>query len=327
MEALHFHYPAVFSAAVISFVIGGLWYSPILFSRAWMKACGITEAQARSMNVAKVFGLALLANLVMAFNLSAFLGAKATLQFGLFAGLATGLGWVAMSLGVIYLFEQRPFKLWLINSGYQVLTYTVMGYPGCMEMKPTSLGRSLSRGLVSGLAGLLVAAPTSQAATTAVSSSGFTSSFRAEIKATPAQAWAAIAQLPRWWNSSHTYSGNAANLSLDAQAGGCFCERWRDAAGASHSVQHAQVVLAQEGRVLRLNGAFGPLQDLAVVGVLTIVASPGVGADADKHYLRMTYRVAGGADAGLDKLAPVVDDVIGEQFKRLQSLIETGSAS
>lgn len=43
------------------------------------------------------------------------------------AGLVTGLGWVAMSLGVIYLFEQRPFKLWLINSGYQVLTYTVMG--------------------------------------------------------------------------------------------------------------------------------------------------------------------------------------------------------
>jgi Zn-dependent protease with chaperone function len=74
-----------------------------------------------------VFGLALLAGLVMAFNLAAFIGAKATLQFGLFAGLATGLGWVAMSLGVIYLFEQRPFKLWLINSGYQVITYTVMG--------------------------------------------------------------------------------------------------------------------------------------------------------------------------------------------------------
>ena len=127
MEPLHFQYPAVFAAALISFVIGGLWYSPILFSQAWMKACGITEGQAKAMNVAKVFGLALLANLVMAFNLAAFLGAKATLQFGLFAGLATGLGWVAMSLGVIYLFEQRPFKLWLINSGYQVLTYTVMG--------------------------------------------------------------------------------------------------------------------------------------------------------------------------------------------------------
>ena len=65
METLHFHYPAVIAAALISFVIGGLWYSPILFSSAWMKACGITEAQAKSMNVARVFGLALLANLVM----------------------------------------------------------------------------------------------------------------------------------------------------------------------------------------------------------------------------------------------------------------------
>lgn len=127
MEALHIHYPAVISAALISFVIGGLWYSPILFSKAWMEASGISEAQAKAMNVAKVFGFALLAHLVMAFNLAAFLGAKATLQFGLMAGLAAGLGWVAMSLGVIYLFEQRPLKLWLINSGNQVLTYTVMG--------------------------------------------------------------------------------------------------------------------------------------------------------------------------------------------------------
>lgn len=160
--------------------------------------------------------------------------------------------------------------------------------------------------------------------TSAVSSSGFTSSYRTEIAPTPAQAWAAIVQLPRWWNPSHSYSGNGANLSLDAQAGGCFCERWRDAAGASHSVQHAQVVLAQEGRVLRLNGAFGPLQDLAATGVLTIATSPGTGAEAGKHFLRMTYRVAGGADAGLDKLAPAVDGVIGEQFKRLKSMIETG---
>lgn len=163
-----------------------------------------------------------------------------------------------------------------------------------------------------------------QADTTAVSSSGFISSFRAEIKAAPAQAWGAVVQLPRWWNPSHTYSGNAANLSLDAQAGGCWCERWRDAAGASHSVQHAQVVLAQEGRVLRLNGAFGPLQDMAVVGVLTIVTASGTGAEAGQHFLRMTYRVAGAAEAGLDKMAPAVDGVIGEQFKRLKSLIETG---
>ncbi len=162
--------------------------------------------------------------------------------------------------------------------------------------------------------------------TSAVSSSGFTSSFRAEIKTPPAQAWARIVQLPRWWNSSHTHSGQASNLSLDPQAGGCMCERWRDAAGASHSVQHAQVVMAQEGRVLRLSGGLGPLQDMAVVGVLTIVTSTGTGAEAGQHFLRMTYRVGGGAEAGLDKLAGAVDGVIGEQFKRLKALIETGSA-
>ncbi len=177
--------------------------------------------------------------------------------------------------------------------------------------------------------GLLAAQP-AQAEATAVSGSGFTSSFRSEIKVAPAQAWPAVVQLPRWWNPAHTYSGQGPNLSLDAQAGGCMCERWRDAAGASHSVQHAQVVLAQEGRVLRLNGAFGPLQDLAVVGVLTIVTTTGTptgtGADAGRHFLRMTYRVAGGTEAGLDKFAPAVDGVIGEQFKRLKALIETGSA-
>ncbi len=127
MDAVQFHYPAVLAAALIGFVIGGLWYSPILFSTAWMREAGITEAQAKAMNVAKVFGLAFLANGVMAFNLAAFIGPKATLMFGLGAGFAAGLGWVAMSLGVIYVFEQRSLKLWLINSGYQVVAYTAMG--------------------------------------------------------------------------------------------------------------------------------------------------------------------------------------------------------
>lgn len=196
-----------------------------------------------------------------------------------------------------------------------------------MRNAPVSPFKGLRFASCAALLGLALAWPSARADTSAVSSSGFTSSYRAPIKATPATAWASIVQLPRWWSSSHTYSGQASNLSLDAQAGGCMCERWRDAAGASHSVQHAQVLLAQEGRVLRLNGGLGPLQDMAVVGVLTIVTSPGTGAEAGQQFLRMTYRVGGGADAGLDKLAPAVDGVIGEQFKRLKSLIETGSAN
>ena len=127
MEAVQFNFAAVFCAALLSFAIGGLWYSPILFAKPWMKEAGLSDAQTRQAPMARIFGLSALAALVMAFNLEAFIGAKDSLSFGLFAGAATGIGWVAMSLGVIYLFEQRSLKLWLINSGYQVVSYTLMG--------------------------------------------------------------------------------------------------------------------------------------------------------------------------------------------------------
>lgn len=118
---------AIVVAAGTTFLLGGLWYSPILFARSWMREAGLSEEQTRQAGMGRVFGFSALAALVMAFNLAAFIGPKADLAFGLFAGLAAGLGWVAMSLGVIYLFEQRSLKLWLINSGYQVVAYTVMG--------------------------------------------------------------------------------------------------------------------------------------------------------------------------------------------------------
>ena len=126
MESMTLNVPAVLAAALLTFALGGLWYSPLLFAKAWMKECGLTEEQTRRAPMARTFGLSALASLVMAFNQAAFIGPKGT-AFGLFAGAATGIGWVAMSLGVIYLFEQRSLKLWLINSGYQVLAYTLMG--------------------------------------------------------------------------------------------------------------------------------------------------------------------------------------------------------
>lgn len=127
MDDLHFNFAAIFVAALMSFAIGGLWYSPLLFARAWMKEAGLTEQQTKDAPMGRIFGLAAVASLVMAFNLAAFIGPKASLGFGLFAGAAAAIGWVAMSLGVIYLFEQRSLKLWLINSGYQVMAYTLMG--------------------------------------------------------------------------------------------------------------------------------------------------------------------------------------------------------
>lgn len=127
MEPTQFNYPAIFAAALVSFVVGGAWYSPMLFAKAWMREAGLDEVRLRQAKMGKVFTLAFVCALVMAFNLAAFLGSKASLGFGAFAGFATGLGWVGMSLGVIYLFEQRSVKLWLIHATCQLLTYTLMG--------------------------------------------------------------------------------------------------------------------------------------------------------------------------------------------------------
>jgi len=85
-------------------------------------------------------------------------------------------------------------------------------------------------------------------------------------------------------------------------------------------MQHGQVLMVQPGRVIRLRADLGPLQDLAVNGVLTIVTS----AQDGKTFLRLTYRVAGSADAGLEKLAPAVDQVLAEQYRRLKTMAETG---
>jgi hypothetical protein len=127
MEPISFHYPAVIAAAVVHFAIGGLWYSPLLFARAWQREAGLSDEQLRQAPMGRIFALALLAALVMAFNLAAFIGTKASFGFAVFAGLAAGLGWVAMSVGVLYLFERRSFRLWLINSGYLVVAFTAMG--------------------------------------------------------------------------------------------------------------------------------------------------------------------------------------------------------
>jgi hypothetical protein len=65
-------------------------------------------------------------NLVIAISLAMFIGGG-NWQFGLFAGFMSGFTFVGMAFGIVYLFESRPLKLWLINAGYQTVVFTVMG--------------------------------------------------------------------------------------------------------------------------------------------------------------------------------------------------------
>jgi hypothetical protein len=116
---------AVLVAALLGFAIGGVWYGP-LFGKAWMGASGMTEERVRAGNPLKIYGLTFVLNLIAAFSLAMFIGAG-DWRFGLFAGFMSGATFVAVGLGITYLFEHRPLRLWLINAGYQVLLFSAMG--------------------------------------------------------------------------------------------------------------------------------------------------------------------------------------------------------
>jgi len=118
---------AVALCAVSSLVLGGLWYSPALFARAWQTAAGLSDEQARSGNMALIFGGAFLLSLIAAAVFAMFLGTGMGVGAATAAGFSAGLCWVAASYGISYGFERRPLKLWLINGGYHTLQFTLFG--------------------------------------------------------------------------------------------------------------------------------------------------------------------------------------------------------
>lgn len=126
MDFSSLNWLAVFSAAILSFVVGGLWYSPLLFGKAWMKEMGFADEDLQG-DMARIFGLSFVASLVIAINLAMFLGPDASLGWGLAAGALAGVGWVAMAIGIIYLFSRHSLKLYFIDAGYNVVTFTLMG--------------------------------------------------------------------------------------------------------------------------------------------------------------------------------------------------------
>ncbi|MDA0688614.1 MAG: DUF1761 domain-containing protein [Proteobacteria bacterium] len=117
---------SVIIAAVSAFMVGGLWYGP-LFGKAWAEGFGLSDEYLASRNMPMVFGVSLLLSFIAAINLEMFIGAEATLAFGVFAGFTAGFGWVAAFLGILYLFEKRTLKVFLINGGYCVVALTTMG--------------------------------------------------------------------------------------------------------------------------------------------------------------------------------------------------------
>ncbi|GAA61349.1 hypothetical protein P20652_3226 [Pseudoalteromonas sp. BSi20652] len=120
-------YFAILVAALSSFMLGGVWYSKVLFKNAWLESIGLTEQDLQSANPKLIFGGSLFLVFVAALMLSLFLGKNSDIGEGIGTGFVIGLFWVSSSLGLSYIFEQRPVKLFLINGGYHILQFSLMG--------------------------------------------------------------------------------------------------------------------------------------------------------------------------------------------------------
>lgn len=121
------NYVAIIVAAVSAFVLGGLWYAPFAFGKAWQAEIGKNDQELKARSMGAVFGGAFVLSLVGAFVFAMFLGPKPGPGLALGAGFSAGLCWVAGSFGINYLFEARSFKLFAINGGYHTAQYTLYG--------------------------------------------------------------------------------------------------------------------------------------------------------------------------------------------------------
>lgn len=132
-----------------------------------------------------------------------------------------------------------------------------------------------------------------------------------EVAASPDAVYDALTKgVGEWWGAANTWSGNPRNLSVDARAGGCFCETLSNGG----SVQHMQVVWAERGTLLRLSGAPGRLQEGANIGTLSWAITKITAGTR----VEMTFAVSGFVPGGFDQIAKLVDDSWAGQVRSLE---------
>jgi hypothetical protein len=125
---------AVLVAAFSTMLVGFLWYSPLLFARPWMVLMGYDPEDKEKLKemrkgAGKMYGLSFLASLVSAAVLAKIVAITTvnSALYGMKIGFAVWLGFVTTVQFTSVLFAKQPVKLYLINTGYQLVCYLVMG--------------------------------------------------------------------------------------------------------------------------------------------------------------------------------------------------------
>lgn len=147
---------------------------------------------------------------------------------------------------------------------------------------------------------------------------GFVTLDEAVVEASPKEVWLMLINPGDWWNSAHTWSGDAGNMTLKPQAGGCFCEKIPEVDEPGRftlegSVEHMRVIQAYPEVALRMRGGLGPLQSEPVNGILTIA----IGKVDEGTKISFEYNVAGRMRYEVPVISKAVDGVMTQQLNGL----------
>lgn len=128
MQEVHINHFAVWVCALLNLGVGGLWYSPLLFGKSWMKEAEMTDEKIKQGNPAVSMGFAFLLSVIISYNLAFFIGGPdVDWKMGLLYGFLTGFGWVTMGLAIVAKFEARSVKYILINGGFLTVYFSLTG--------------------------------------------------------------------------------------------------------------------------------------------------------------------------------------------------------
>jgi hypothetical protein len=157
---------------------------------------------------------------------------------------------------------------------------------------------------------LLALSLNSNAEVVSAENHGFEINIERVVKVDQKTAYEQFINVAEWWSSAHTFFGDSKNLTIEAKAGGCFCEKSEE-----KEVLHMTVSYVEPNKEIRMVGGLGPLQMLGVHGGMSWKFEA---IDANTTKILHHYQVNGYMKGGFTGLAPIVDKV---QTIQVESLV------
>lgn len=118
-------FPVIIST-ILSFVLGSLWHSPMMFGKSWTKEVNPQHEKSKS-HMGMVFGLSAFLHIIAVISLAVLIGKESNALDGLLTGLIVSIVFVSTTIGVTYIFASRSFRLFLIDAGFYIVFFSIAG--------------------------------------------------------------------------------------------------------------------------------------------------------------------------------------------------------